>query len=71
MRTTLNIDDDLLTEAMTCTGIREKTAVIRMGLEALIERHAARRLSALGGSMPGLEVPVRRRQQPRPSHGAR
>ena len=71
MRTTLNIDDTLLDEAMTSTGIREKTAVIRMGLEALIERSAARRLMALGGTMPNLEISSRRRQQPKSSHGAR
>lgn len=71
MRTTLNIDEALLTEAMTSTGVHEKTAVIRMGLEALIERHAARRLAALGGSMPGLEIPARRREHPRPSDGPR
>ncbi len=71
MRTTLNIDDTLLDEAMTGTGIREKTAVIRMGLEALIERNAARRLIALGGTMPDFEIPSRHRQQSRPHHGAR
>ncbi len=71
MRTTLNIDDALLAEAMASTGVQEKTAVIKMGLQALIERNAARRLSALGGTMPRLDVPPRRRQPTRPSHGAR
>jgi Arc/MetJ family transcription regulator len=61
MRTTLNIDDTLLAEAIRCTGENEKTAVVRKGLEALIEREAARRLAALGGSMPKLNVPPRRR----------
>jgi Arc/MetJ family transcription regulator len=50
MRTTLNIDDALLAEAGRLTGIREKTALVRAGLEALIAREAARRLAALGGS---------------------
>jgi Arc/MetJ family transcription regulator len=63
MRTTLNIDDDLLEKAREITGEREKTALVRMGLQALIEREAARRLAALGGSMPNLEVPPRRRQR--------
>jgi len=49
MRTTLNIDDDLLGQAGEYTGEKEKTALVRMGLEALIEREAARRLAALGG----------------------
>lgn len=71
MRTTLNIDDALLAEAMASTGVQEKTAVIKMGLQALIERNAARRLSALGGTMPRLDVPTRRRQPTRPNHGAR
>jgi hypothetical protein len=54
MRTTLNIDDELLEKARETTGEREKTALVRMGLQALIEREAVRRLAALGGSMPNL-----------------
>lgn len=61
MRTTLNLDDKLMQEAARLTGIREKTAVIHRGLEALIAREAARRLAALGGTMPRLKVPARRR----------
>lgn len=61
MRTTLNIDDNLLACAGEYTGETEKTALVRMGLEALIEREAARRLAALGGTMPRLTVPPRRR----------
>jgi Arc/MetJ family transcription regulator len=61
MRTTLNIDDDLLAQAREYVGESEKTALVRMGLEALIQREAARRLAALGGAMPELSVPVRRR----------
>jgi Arc/MetJ family transcription regulator len=49
MRTTINIDDGLLQEAGRLTGIVEKTALVRAGLEALIAREAARRLAALGG----------------------
>jgi hypothetical protein len=59
MRMTLNIDDDLLGRAGEYTGETEKTALVRMGLEALIEREAARRLAALGGKMPALKVPPR------------
>ena len=63
MRTTLNIDDTLLTRASEYTGEKEKTALVRMGLEALIEREASRRLASLGGTMPGLTVPPRRRAE--------
>jgi Arc/MetJ family transcription regulator len=65
MRTTLILDDVLVAEAMRQTGVKEKTAVVHLGLEALIERESARRLAALGGSMPGLEVPPRRRSAKR------
>ena len=52
MRTTINIDDGLLAAARSYTGEREKTKLVRMGLEALIQREAARRLIALGGTDP-------------------
>ena len=61
MRTTLIIDQDLLDQAMRLTGIRQKTALVRAGLEALIAREAARRLAALGGAEPGLRSVPRRR----------
>ena len=63
MRTTLNIDDDLLKEATRLSGIGEKTAVVRAGLQALIARESARRLAALGGSEPGIRQIRRRRSQ--------
>lgn len=63
MRTTLNIDDALLRKASEYTGETEKTALVRMGLEALIQREASRRLASLGGSMPSLMVPERRRPE--------
>ena len=65
MRTTLNIDDDLLVQAGEYTGEKEKTTLVRMGLEALIEREAARRLAALGGKMPLLKVSQRPRTKVR------
>ncbi|WJW75575.1 type II toxin-antitoxin system VapB family antitoxin [Thiohalobacter sp. IOR34] len=61
MRTTLNINDDLLLEAQRLTGLKEKTALVREGLRALIERESARRLARLGGTEPGLEDIRRRR----------
>lgn len=60
-RTTLNIDDELLEEAARLTGVTEKTALVREGLELLIQRAAARRLAALGGSDPDAKAPPRRR----------
>lgn len=61
MRTTINIDDQLLAEAARLSGLREKTALVRAGLEALIARESARRLIALGGAMPGAKAGRRRR----------
>jgi len=61
MRTTLAIDDALLESAMKLTGLTERTAVVREGLKALIEREAARRLARLGGSEPTLQMVPRRR----------
>ena len=61
MRTTLALDDDLVTAAQDFTGIGEKTALVREALKSLIERESARRLAALGGTMPELEDIPRRR----------
>ena len=64
MRTTLNIDEELFKRARQLTGIEEKTALVRAGLEALIARGAARRLAALGGTEPELRPIPRRRPGP-------
>lgn len=61
MRTTLNLDDELIERARRLTGIAEKTALLHAGLEALIARAGARRLAALGGSERRL-APIRRRR---------
>ena len=61
MRTTLNLDDRLLNEAQRLTGIDGRTALVREGLRALIERECARRLARLGGSEPQL-LPIPRRR---------
>ena len=61
MRTTLNIDDSLLNNAAKLTGVKEKTSLVRLGLEALITRESARRLVALGGTEKHLRVIRRRR----------
>ncbi|MEX0729461.1 MAG: type II toxin-antitoxin system VapB family antitoxin [Aquisalimonadaceae bacterium] len=61
MRTTINIDDELLREAQEITGIKERTALINEGIRALIARESARRLARLGGSDPNLDDIPRRR----------
>ncbi len=61
MRTTLNIDDKILEKAAKLSGITEKTALVRMGLEALITRESAKRLAELGGSEKELNPVPRRR----------
>lgn len=61
MRTTIAIDDELLAQAEEFTGLKEKSALVREGLKALIQREAARRLIRLGGSEPDAEAPPRRR----------
>jgi Arc/MetJ family transcription regulator len=61
MRTTLALDDDLLSAARSLTGVKEKSALVREALIALIQRESAHRLARLGGSEPQLEVPPRRR----------
>jgi Arc/MetJ family transcription regulator len=71
MRTTLILDDALLEQARQLTGIEEKTALVRAGLEALIAREAARRLAALGSTMPDLEAIPRRRPSPPPRRSRR
>jgi len=61
MRTTLNIEDKLLDEAAKLTGIKEKTSLVRLGLQALISRESAKRLSKLGGTEKKLKMIPRRR----------
>ncbi len=63
MRTTLNIDESLLRQAARLTGVREKTALVRRGLEALIARESAGRLAALGGTEKALKPIPRRRSR--------
>ena len=61
MRTTLNIEDALLKRAGELTGVKEKAALVRLGLEALIAAESAKRLVALGGTQKQLKTPPRRR----------
>ena len=61
VKTTLNLDDELIRRARELTGIREKTALIHAALRELISRGAARRLAALGGTMPKFQAGRQRR----------
>jgi Arc/MetJ family transcription regulator len=61
MRTTVTLDDTLMARAEELTGIKEKPALLREALTALVQREAARRLARLGGTMPGFELPPRER----------
>jgi len=61
MRTTVNLDENLVSEAQRVTGMNERTALIHAGLRALIERASARRLAKLAGTEPALRPVPRRR----------
>jgi Arc/MetJ family transcription regulator len=63
MRTTLIIEDDLIEKASRLTGVKEKTSLVRLGLEALIARESGRRLAKLAGTEKKLEYPRRRRTE--------
>jgi len=64
MRTTITLDDELIADAEAYTGIKERSALVREALKALVQREAARRLARLGGTEPDLTAPPRRRQEP-------
>jgi Arc/MetJ family transcription regulator len=61
MRTTLDLDADLLEKAQRATGVTGKTAVIELGLRTLVEQSARRRLAMLAGTIPRAKAPPRRR----------
>ena len=61
MRTTLNIEDNLMNKASKMTGIKEKTALVKLGLEALIARESGKRLARLGGTQKHLQAIPRRK----------
>jgi Arc/MetJ family transcription regulator len=63
VRTTLNIEDSLIDKASRMTGIKEKTTLVKLGLEALIARESGKRLARLGGTEKQLK-PISRRRSP-------
>jgi len=62
MRTTVTLDETLLSRAQLLSGVHERSALLKEALGALIQRESARRLARLGGSEPQLETVVRRRE---------
>ena len=62
MRTTLNIDDRILRKAAEITGVKEKTSLVRLGLEALVSLESAKRLASLGGTEKRLRFIPRQRK---------
>jgi Arc/MetJ family transcription regulator len=64
MRATIALDDELVRKAQEYTGVKGKTALVREALTALVQREAARRLAAIGGSVPDFpDIPRRRAQR--------
>jgi Arc/MetJ family transcription regulator len=61
MRTTMNIDDDLMKRAMRYAGVKERTAIVRMALEQFVAIEAEKRLATMKGTLPHLKAPPRRR----------
>ena len=62
MRTTVTLDEALLSRAQLLTGVQERSALLKEALSALIQRESARRLARLGGTEPQLEGVARRRE---------
>ncbi len=65
MRTTVTLDESLLSQAQLLSGVQERSALLKEALSALIQRESARRLARLGGTEPQLESVARRRERKR------
>ena len=61
MRTTLNLQDDLINEAIQLSHINNKTELIHLALKSLIAQFSRERLIALGGSEEKIKNIPRRR----------
>ena len=59
MRTTVTLDDELIAAATEFSGIKDKSKLINFALDAYTKTMAARRLAALGGTMPDFDIPGR------------
>ena len=60
MRTTINLDDELLAQAQLLSGLTERTQLLREALLALVQRESVRRLARLGGTQAQLQPGPRR-----------
>ena len=56
MRTTLRIDKKSLAKASRLTGVSEKTALVRLGLETVVARESIKKLAVLGGTEKRLGI---------------
>ena len=63
MRTSQTIVDTLLHKAAQLTGITDKTLLLKLGLEALIQRENSKKLTRFGGTEKKLKRIPRRRMQ--------
>jgi len=61
MRTTVDLDEELLARAQAIVNAPTKRALLEAGLRALVDQEARRRAVSLAGSMPDIEPPPRRR----------
>ncbi len=61
MRTTLNLDEKLIKEAMNLTKITQKTLLIHSAIRHLIEKYASEKLARLGGTLKTIKAPPRRK----------
>jgi Arc/MetJ family transcription regulator len=63
MRTTMNLDDELISSAIEYSGVSERSAVVRMALEEFVQKRAELRMAKAKGSMPDFgKIPARRRR---------
>jgi Arc/MetJ family transcription regulator len=64
MRTTVTIDDALYAQALEVAepGM-DKADLFREAIKTFVRVQAAKRLAALGGSMPQMPEPPRRREE--------
>lgn len=61
MRTTITIDDQLFDKAVRLAGKdMDKSALLRECVKSYIELQSARRLAALGGTVPEMQLTPRR-----------
>lgn len=61
MKTTINLSDELVEQAMKYTGIHEKTKLVNVALETLIRESSRKQLIRLFGSDKKATVAPRKR----------